>query len=102
MPRRSAGSRGHKPFLSVRSSPMRSDMAKVIVERPRIKARKSKQGRAVALEDLPSHEGMRRAQALRGDRKQLNENLNPLKRYLAGQVGRPWRKVYGEIARNLR
>src|SRR5262249_20977740 len=41
------------------------------------------------------------AHALRGDRKELNENLQPLRRYLERQVGRPWRKVYAEIAKNL-
>ena len=45
---------------------------------------------------------MRRAQALRGDRKQLNENLAPLQRYLESQVGRPWNKFYAEIAARLR
>jgi hypothetical protein len=81
---------------------MRSDMAQVIVERPRVKPRSSRKGRAVALDDLPSHEGMRRARALRGERKQLNENLQPLRRYLERQVGRPWRKIYAEISQNLR
>ena len=47
------------------------------------------------------HEGMRRAHVLRGDQKSFNENLAPLRRYLAAQVGRPWRKVYSEIAANL-
>ena len=81
---------------------MRDDMARVIVERPRIPAFKSRQGRRQALEDLPTHEGLRRAQSLRGDRKQLNENLAPLRRYLERQVGRPWNKVYAEIAKRLR
>ena len=73
---------------------MRSDMAKVIVERPRIPAFKSRKGRRQALEDLPVQEGMRRARALRGDLKELNENLKPLRRYLERQVGRRWDKVY--------
>jgi hypothetical protein len=81
---------------------MRDDMARVIVERPRIPGFKSRKGRQRALEDLPKHEGLRRAQSLRGDRKQLNENLAPLRRYLEGQVGRPWNKVYAEIAMRLR
>jgi hypothetical protein len=51
---------------------------------------------------MPSHEGMRRAHATRGDRKQLNENLAPLRRYLERQVGRAWNKVYSEIAQHLR
>ncbi len=49
--------------------------------------------------------------ALRGGRepmrgpaktKWLNENLAPLKRFLGKQVGRPWDKVYSEIAENLK
>jgi hypothetical protein len=35
-------------------------------------------------------------------RPALNENLNPLKRYLHAQVGRPWNKVYAEIAARIR
>jgi hypothetical protein len=30
-------------------------------------------------------------------RPSFSENLNPLRRYLAAQVGRPWDKVYAEI-----
>ena len=81
---------------------MREDMARVIVERPRINPRNTRKGRARSLDELPPHEGMRRAQALRGDRKQLNEILAPLRRYLESQVGRPWSKVYAEIAAGLR
>src|ERR1700674_5320268 len=81
---------------------MREDMARVIVERPRIKVFNCRKGRYQDWDDVPSHQGMRRAHALRGDRKQLNENLAPLRRYLEGQIGRPWSKVYSEIAQNLR
>jgi hypothetical protein len=81
---------------------MRDDMAKVIVERPRIPAFKSRKGRARPLDDLPQHEGMRRQHLINGDGKTLNENLKPLRRYLEGQVGRPWDKVYAEIAAHLR
>jgi hypothetical protein len=81
---------------------MREDMARVIVERPRIKPFNTRKGRVQPLEDLPQHEGMRRTQAMRGDRKQLNENLNPFRRYLESQVGRPWSKVYSEISAHLR
>lgn len=34
--------------------------------------------------------------------KMLNETLNPLKRYLASNVGRPWNKVYSEISEHLK
>jgi hypothetical protein len=81
---------------------VRDDMASVIVERPRIPAGKTRAGRRRDPDDLPSHEGMRRHWALRGDRKSLNENLAPLRRYLERQVGRPWNKVYAEIAAHLR
>jgi hypothetical protein len=81
---------------------MREDMARVIVERPRIKPFSNRKGRRHKLEDLPTYEGMRRGCAWRGDRKQLNENLAPLRRYLESQIGRPWDKVYSEIAAHLR
>lgn len=88
---------------------MREDMARVIVERPRIggeSGRKNRagalKGRAGLLEDLPKQEGMGRPHVLSGDYKSLNENLSPLRRYLERQVGRPWNKVYSEISRHLR
>jgi len=81
---------------------MREDMAQVVVERPRRKPRNVRKGRSVPPADMPLHEGMRRGHALRGDRKDLNENLAPLRRYLERQVGRPWDKIYSEIAHNLR
>jgi hypothetical protein len=81
---------------------MREDMARVIVERPRIKAFKTRKGRVRDTEDMPCREGMKRGHAWRGDTKELNENLQPLRRYLASQVGRPWNKVYSEIAARLR
>src|SRR5437667_1245617 len=81
---------------------MRDDMAQVIVERPRVPDGGTRKGRARPLEDLPSHQGMRRPHRLAGNWKQLNENLSPLRRYLEKQVGRPWNKVYSEIAARLR
>jgi hypothetical protein len=83
---------------------MREDMAKVIVERPR-KPRPAKhrpKPNPAALEDLPKQQGMRRKHAESRQEKFLNENLAPLRRYLERQVGRPWDKVYAEIAENLR
>lgn len=79
---------------------MRKDMAKVIVERPRLGGGKSKGRRGNApFEDLPSCEGMRRPHE---NAKALNENLPPLRRYLHSQIGRPWAKVYSDICKNLR
>lgn len=81
---------------------MRDDMARVIVERPRTGGDRGRKGRAVSLKDLPKSQGMKRRHVLSGDWKMLNENLAPLRRYLERQVGRPWNKVFPEIARHLR
>lgn len=82
---------------------MRKDMAKVIVERPRERASDAppRNDRRVPLDDLPTHESMRR-RFRKLERKELNENLKPLLRYLFRQVGRPWDKVYSEICRFLK
>jgi hypothetical protein len=77
---------------------MREDMSKVIVERPR----KYKGGDAEAVRrrndfDGPQFLGIRAGYGYRS----LNENLSPLRRYLHAQVGRPWSKVYSEIASGL-
>lgn len=68
---------------------MREDMSRVIVERPRIIDGAERKGRPRPLEDLPSHEGMRRPHRVAGCWKMLNDNLSPLRRYLERQVGRP-------------
>ena len=78
---------------------MREDMAKVIVERPRTGGHKNRKGRWQDCTELPSQEGIHRRIS---DRKDLNENLAPLRRFLASQVGRPWDKVYAEICANLK
>ncbi len=85
---------------------MRHDMPKVIVERPRQGLRRSSRGvpseKNVSVESLPTKEGIRRRHTLNGTRRSLNENLNPLERYLRGQVGRPWNAVYRDICARLR
>ena len=81
---------------------MREDMSRVIMERPRIIDSIERKGRCRSLEDLPKQQGMRRSQRERGGYKMLNENLAPLRRFLERQVGRPWGKVYSEIAQRLR
>jgi hypothetical protein len=71
-------------------------MAKIIVERSRHggdggKSRPMKGWyKNTPLEDRPTKEGMKRPY---GWGKELNENLEPLKRYLRSQVGRPWNDV---------
>jgi hypothetical protein len=94
---------------------MRHDMFKVIVERPRRgvgyyrtlhneyrAAKRFKLDANLEVNDeycaskLPM-----RARKLSWDGKSLNENLNPLRRFLAKQVGRRWDEVYSEICANL-
>jgi len=81
---------------------MRKDMAKVLVERPRRIDSAARLGRSLPDELLPKSIGMRRGVHEAGGFKPLNENLAPLRRYLERQVGRPWNKVFSEIAANLK
>lgn len=86
-------------------APMRKDMSKVIVERPRLGRASAglKPGRTRALVD-DDGEPLRAREPKGPARKtkNFNENLNPLKRYLAANVGRPWNKVYSEISAQLK
>jgi len=92
---------------------MRSDMKHKIVERPRFKGygngdaiRKDRAAvrcmDAEQLEELPAKVGMRKPHIVNWSNKELNENLNPLFRYLNKQAGRPWNKVYSEICEQIR
>jgi len=89
---------------------MRKDMSKVIVERPRLGRSRAglRPGRSAALVDDDGEpiRAQRPARAPKKDRpdrtKALNENLAPLRRFIGRQVGRPWDKVYSEIAENLK
>jgi hypothetical protein len=73
---------------------MRTDMFKVIVERPRSwkNLRASSRARLIHEEDAAS--GPMRP---RGSYRALNENLRPLERYLHAQTHRPWNNVYSEL-----
>jgi hypothetical protein len=93
---------------------MRKDMSKVIVERPRRLSRlpsvrrfKRLDAKLIAIDDdeddgFPSQMGLGKATQLKRFRKQLNENLAPLKRYLMQQVGRRWDAVWSEICAHLK
>jgi hypothetical protein len=101
--------RGLKPLR--KADIMRSDMHKVIIERPRpgsswlpakktaLRLRSVEVANAAAEPDAYDS-GPRRASARRYD-KSLNENLAPLARYLHRQVNRPWTAVYGEIRQTI-
>jgi hypothetical protein len=83
---------------------MRSDMKKVVTERPRGGGRgKTPKGERkvwqdCAPEDYPKREKIR---VKWGDGKWFTDVLGPLYRYLLKQVGRPWNAVYSEICANL-
>lgn len=81
---------------------MRSDMAKVIVERPRHQSWKDyrplRSSRKHDLsEDAPTKESMRKGHGGRRDGKSLNENLTPLERFLRSKIGHRWSDVYSEL-----
>lgn len=77
---------------------MRKDMFKVIVERPRHGGSYDRERTTPVDEESPVRESLRwRHQC----RKGLNENLRPLERYLAKQVGRPWDKVYADLCEGI-
>lgn len=84
---------------------MRSDMQKVIVERPRRGSRgptgrePRPKRRGEEWEGYPKRAGMGRW--WRSDRKEQSDHLNPLYRYFDKQVGRPWDKVYSEMSKHL-
>jgi hypothetical protein len=85
---------------------MRADMAKVIVERPRIGSRlpSRKKGyrklaQKVGLENLPRREPM--LGRWRGRERELNEHLGPMRRFLRSRVGRPWNKVHAELCSHV-
>lgn len=95
---------------------MRHDMFKVIVERPRRggyggakKGRWEQENRQNAIGasydadsyDEPSNWEKIKPSRLRADRKELNENLEPLWRFLRSRVGQCWDDVYSEIRENL-
>jgi len=82
---------------------MRKDMDKVVTERPRVGGRSPVKGRAAnrSLEDLPQKESMRKKWVAGGNPKEFSDLINPLRRFLNKQVGKPWDKVYSEIVASL-
>ncbi len=85
---------------------MRSDMAKVIVERPRIfsSSPSRKKGyrkylQSVPVDELPRGEPMLGRWKGRG--KWLNEHLGPMRRFLRSNVGRPWNKIHQDLCEHV-
>ena len=84
---------------------MRSDMCKVIVERPRVLGWKHKRGKDDQRARQDPEEAPLQESSARGrkrNHKYLNENLAPLRRFVLGQVGRRWDSVHAEICEHLR
>jgi len=87
---------------------MRDDMEHLIVERPRMgggktQTRKHRRKAKQDPENAPCIRGMRKLHKMNwSDAKELNENLNPLFRWLNKQEGRPWNAVYADICEQVK
>jgi hypothetical protein len=87
---------------------MREDMAKLLVERPRLgggvkfQRGANRKWQRLATDDRPRFESIKaRWNQSKVCRKSLNENLAPLRRFLRSRCGRPWDEVYGEISQRI-
>src|SRR5688572_22431781 len=80
---------------------MRTDMHKVVVERPRWNPGRSKYGRRANLPEelMPKNEGVRRPYV---NRKAFTDLLGPLRRWLHSRLGRPWNDVYSEACKVIK
>src|SRR5262249_35468799 len=79
---------------------LRSDMHKVVTERPRHGHRNRSQkwgGRVAEDYDGRTFVSSARRRQYGWYAKEFSDFLAPLRRYLRAQVGRPWDKVYSEI-----
>ena len=89
---------------------MRSDMSKVVTEKPRYgHANRSKKTalriRRFDSEDqfdhLPKRISSSRHSQHGWDAKEFSDRLGPLKRFLRSRIGKHWDKVYSELSQNL-
>ena len=86
---------------------MRSDMAKVVTERPRRGhgnpskkwGRRLRKHEYDAEDHGPTRAAIARRHQYGWNAKEFSDLLGPLRRYLHKQVGRPWDKVWSEITR---
>ena len=79
---------------------MRSDMHKVVTERPRHGHRNPSRkwgGRVSEDHEEATFVSSARGRQYAADPKEFSDFLAPLRRFLQAQVGRPWDKVYSEI-----
>lgn len=82
---------------------MRSDMGKLITECYRVGdttpyRKQRRKSRQIPHENSPKRESIRKWAKMNWGGKELGEALNPLRRYILSQVGRPWRKVHSEMS----
>ena len=87
---------------------MRSDMKKVVVERPRRGSRQRNNKFGARLRYIPDHDYEDEPKKPRGfesyragSKKWFTDVLGPLWGFLGKNVGRPWDKVYSELCANL-
>lgn len=87
---------------------MRSDMKKVVVERPRSRSRQRNNKFGARLRYIPDHDYDDEPKKPRGfesytagSRKWFTDVLGPLAGFLRKNIGRPWDKVYSELCANL-
>lgn len=87
---------------------MRSDMKKVVVERPRSGSRRRNNKFGARLRYIPDHDYEDEPKKTRrfesysaGSKKRFTDVLGPLAGFLRKNVGRPWDKVYSELCANL-
>lgn len=85
---------------------MRSDMDKVIVERPRLGSRlpSRKKGYRKHIQSMPVEDLPRREPLLgrwKGRERYLNEHLGPMRRFLRSNVGRPWNNVHRDLCEHV-
>lgn len=80
---------------------MRSDMKKVITERPR-SGSKHESFRDIRnnkkLRDIPSKMGMKKIYGY--ERKSQSDVLGPLDKYLKSRIGEPWNEIWSDICQH--
>lgn len=94
---------------------MRPDFAKVLVEHERRGSYKSyrdvrtSENRLHLVEDAegiesdaPSKRSMLKPNVANYNGKEFSENLNPLRKWLKKNVGRPWNKIYSELRQQFK
>src|SRR5579884_2443965 len=88
---------------------MRSDMKKVVVERPRGGSWKPNRKFGARLRYIPDHDyeeevkrvGISQSYRYKWGEKWFTDVLGPLRKFLHSRVGRPWDEVYSELCAGL-